>query len=56
MFTDSGVKVSVAPASAGIEKTWGSGIGYGSDTPLPVTTKFRTRITTPKGAIKDTWI
>ena len=31
-------------------------VGYGSKTPLPVTAKFRTRLTTQKGAIKETWI
>ena len=31
-------------------------LGYGSKTPLPVTAKFRTKITTPKSALKETWI
>ena len=63
MFIDSGVKVSVVPASW-YRKEMGklqeekniSLVGYGSKTPLPVTAKFRTRITTPKGAFKETWI
>ena len=63
MFTDSGVKVSVAPTSW-YRKSMGklqeernmSLIGYGSKDSLPVKAKLRTRITTPKGAYKETWI
>ena len=62
MFTDSGVKVSVAPASwyrkdmGKLQEADLRLVGYGSKTPLPVTAKFRTKITTPKGAFKETWI
>ena len=31
-------------------------MGYGSKTPLQVTAKFPTRITTKKGAMKETWV
>ena len=62
MFTDSGVKVNVAPSSwyrkdmGKLQEADLRLIGYGSKTPLPVTAKFRTKITTPKGATKETWI
>ena len=62
MFTDSGVKVSVAPASwyrkdmGKLQETDLKLVGYGSDTPLPVSAKFRTSMTTPKGATTETWV